>query len=187
VTRVRRVVLTGPECSGKTTLAQVLAETFRAPWTPEASRLYAEETPDGLSATTVEPIARLSMQLEDEALARAGARAGTATPLLIRDTDLVSTIVYARHYYGAVADWIVEEARARRADLYLLCRPDLPWTPDGVRDRPTHREELFADFRAALDALGAGASVVEIGGEGPARLEAARRAVHSLLQRGKDG
>lgn len=177
VTRIRRVVLTGPECSGKTTLAQALAEAFHAPWTPEASRLYAEESPDGLSATTVEPIARLSMQLEDEALERAAA----AAPLLIRDTDLVSTIVYARHYYGAVADWIVEEARVRRADLYLLCRPDLPWTPDGVRDRPTHREELFADFRSALDELGASAAVVEIAGEGPARLESAQRAVAALL------
>ncbi len=172
------MVLTGPECSGKTTLAQALAEAFRAPWTPEASRLYAEESPGGLSATTVEPIARLSMQLEDEALARLGA----APALLIRDTDLVSTIVYARHYYGSVADWIVEEARARRADLYLLCRPDLPWTPDGVRDRPTHREELFADFRSALHEIGASASVVEIAGEGPERFAAARRAVEAMKQ-----
>ncbi len=178
---MRRVVLTGPECSGKTTLAQALAEAFDAPWTPEASRVYAEERPDGLSSTTVEPIARLSMQLEDEALARAATRVGAASPLLIRDTDLVSTIVYARHYYGTVADWIVGEARARLADLYLLCRPDLPWTPDGVRDRPTHREQLFDDFRSALDELGASASVVEIGGEGPARFEAAQRAVAALM------
>ena len=167
-------MLTGPECSGKTTLARTLAGAFGAPWTPEAARLFADAFPQALSEETVGPIARLSMRLEDEARA---AHPGAA--LLVRDTDLVSTVVYARHYYGHVEAWIEAEARARRAELYLLCRPDLPWSPDGVRDRPAQREELFADFRAALDAMDA--EVVEITGSGPARTDAARRAVQAHL------
>ncbi|MEX2181280.1 MAG: ATP-binding protein [Gemmatimonadaceae bacterium] len=167
-----RVVLTGPECSGKTTLSEALAARFGAPWTPEAARRLAETGAAPLSAATVEPIARLSMALEDDV-------AATGPALLIRDTDLVSTIVYARHYYGAVPAWIEAEARARRADLYLLCRPDLPWTPDGVRNRPVQREELFADFRAELDAIGA--RVVEISGEGESRTARATDAVTALL------
>lgn len=168
----RRIVLTGPECSGKTTLAAALASVLGAPWTPEAAREVAEASGGELSAATVEPIARLSMALEDAALA-------ARPPVLVRDTDLVSTVVYARHYYGAVPAWLEEEARARRADLYLLCRPDLPWTPDGVRDRPMHREALLADFRAALAAIGA--RVVEIHGTGPARLAAASAAARAAL------
>lgn len=168
----RRIVLTGPECSGKTTLAAGLAAELGAPWTPEAAREVAEATGGELSAATVEPIAGRSMALEDDALASRPA-------VLVRDTDLVSTVVYARHYYGAVPAWVEEEARARRADLYLLCRPDLPWTPDGVRDRPMHREALFEEFRAAL--IATGARVAEIHGTGPARLEAARAAVHAAL------
>lgn len=166
------VVLTGPECTGKTTLAATLAARLDAPWVPEAARRFAESVDGALSAATVEPIARLAMRLEDEARA-------SGPSLLIRDTDLVSTVVYARHYYGSCPDWIETEARARRADLYLLGDIDLPWTPDGVRDRPGQRAELLAEFRAALDAIGA--RVVVLRGEGRARSDAAERAVRALL------
>jgi nicotinamide riboside kinase len=172
-----RVVLIGPEASGKSTLAHELASEFGAPWTPEAARLFAGSWPAPLSLETVAPIARLSMRLEDEALATL---AGAPAPrLLIRDTDLVSTVVYSRHYYGTVEAWIEREARARRADLYLLCAPDLPWFPDGVRDRPMHRERLFADFASALTAIDA--RVSGISGAGEARRLAARGAVAALL------
>lgn len=167
-----RIVLTGPECTGKTTLAAVLSERFAAPWVPEASRLYAERSSDALSAATVEPIARLAMELQDAALA-------TQPALLFLDTDLVSTVVYARHYYGSCPTWVESEARARRADLYLLGAPDLPWTPDGVRDRPTHREELFEAFASALSEIDA--SVVVLRGAGTARTEDAIRAVEALF------
>lgn len=167
-----RIVLTGPECSGKTTLAATLAAHFAAPWVPEAARRFVETVPGGLSAATVGPIAQLTMRLEADALR-------AAPPLLFRDTDLVSTVVYARHYYGECPAWIEREARARRADLYLLCRPDLPWTPDGVRDRPMQREELFAAFSRALESIDA--RVVEVSGTGPTRVAIAERAVRAVL------
>lgn len=167
-----RVVVTGPESTGKTTLAAVLGARFDAPWVPEASRRFVETVRSPLSAATVEPIARLAMELDD-----AAARA--TPPLRILDTDLVSTVVYARHYYGAVPAWILSEGRARRGDLYLLCLPDLPWVPDGVRDRPGARAELLEQFREALAAIEA--RVVEISGTGTARTEAAVRAVEALL------
>lgn len=170
---MKRVVLIGPEASGKTTLATGLAQQFNAPWTPEAARLFAESHPEPLSLATVEPIARLSMALEDEIT--------KDRPLLVRDTDLVSTVVYARHYYGEVADWIVAEALTRRADLYLLCRPDLIWRADGVRDRPTQRHELFAAFLDTLRDLDA--RVTDVWGIGEIRLQRAADAVTALLAR----
>lgn len=164
-----RIVLTGPESTGKTTLARALALELAAPSVPEASRLLAEAmAPAPLSAETVEPIARLAMRLADEALAHAPRHA-------VFDTDLVSTVVYARHYYGSCPSWIVDEARARRAEHYLLCMPDLPWVADGIRDRPTERATLLANFREVL--LEIGADAVEISGVGEARLSAARAAV----------
>ena len=168
----RHVVLIGPEASGKTTLAAALAARLGAPWVPEAARRFVETDPRPLSAATVEPIARLSIALDDAARAAQPA-------LLLHDTDLVSTVVYARHYYGDCPPWIEEEARIRRADLYLLCLPDLPWEADGVRGRPAARAELFAAFRAELEAINAAYTV--IGGNGDAREAAALAAVRRRL------
>ena len=167
-------MLTGPECTGKTTLAAAIAEAQGAPWLPEASRQYAElrgMVGDDLTAADVEPIARLAMSNEDAALAK-------DPRLLVLDTDLISTVVYARHYYGDAPDWLVSEAKRRRGDLYLLCEPDLPWSPDGIRDRPNDRMELMAMFEAAMAEFGAVARRVT--GPGPSRLDAALRAVASI-------
>jgi len=72
----------------------------------------------------------------------------------VLDTDLISTVVYARYYYGACPRWIEDEARRRRADLYLLLDTDIAFKPDPVRDDdPDAREELFDRFRATLDEL----------------------------------
>lgn len=173
-TRVKRVVLIGPECSGKTTLAESLATRFEAPWTPEAARRFAETSTTPLSVDTVAPIAQLAMALEDAVVA-------TAPALLIRDTDLVSTVVYSYHYYGVCDAWIEAAAAKRLADLYLLCAPDLPWTPDGIRDRPEAREALHAAFAERLALMQA--TVVHVNGVGAARDRAAAKAVRDLLRR----
>jgi NadR type nicotinamide-nucleotide adenylyltransferase len=146
------VTVTGSECTGKTTLARNLADRFGTVWVPEFARRYLDEkeaaTGLPLDAGDVEPIARGQLAAEDGGLAAAGG-------LIILDTDLVSTTVYARHYYGACPAWIEEAARDRRADLYLLCDIDVPWVPDPARDRPHMREHMHALFVEALEALGA--------------------------------
>jgi NadR type nicotinamide-nucleotide adenylyltransferase len=168
----QRIVLTGPECSGKTTLASALARRFRAPWLPETSRLYAEEARRELTAADAEPIARRAIAAEDAAL-------GVHPPLLVLDTDLISTVVYVRHYYGPCPAWIEDAARERRGDLYLLCAADLPWTADGVRDRPARRREMSALFERAL--LEFGCATAEISGTGAARERSAISAATALV------
>lgn len=162
-----RIVVTGSECTGKTTLAQRLAAHLAAPWLPETARSYAvERLREGqvLTAADVEPIAHRVVAAEDVALA-------AAPPILVLDTDLISTIVYARHYYGACPAWIEAEARLRRGTHYLLCDPDLPWLADGVRDRPDARTAIHTQFRAALEEFEA--SVTVVSGRGGARDRAA--------------
>ncbi len=132
----------GPECTGKTTLAQRLAAHFKGEWVPEFAREYAEARNNQLTYDDVEPIARGE-------LSHFEIRNSTFE---IRDTDLISTVVYARWYYGKCPDWIVNEARNRKADLYLLMDTDVPWFPDPARDSPGDaREDLFDRFRAALE------------------------------------
>jgi NadR type nicotinamide-nucleotide adenylyltransferase len=171
--RPLRVVVIGSECTGKTTLARALAGRFGSPWVPEFCRAFQESKGALLDASDVEPIARGQIAEADEAEA-------SATDLLVLDTDLVSTVVYARHYYGDCPSWIEDAARARRADLYLLCAPDLPWEADGLRDRSDRRAELHALFGEALSRLGA--AVRPVTGEGPARQEAALAAVREELR-----
>ena len=173
---MKRVVVTGSECTGKTTLAGDLARQFGTVCVAEYAREYLDRkvatTGLPLDERDVEPIARGQIVAEDRG-------AATAKRLLVLDTDLVSTTVYARHYYGACPAWIDQAARDRRGDLYLLCDIDVPWVADSVRDRPHHREHIHALFVEALDTLGA--PYVLIRGSWAARLTTAVAAVSEAL------
>ena len=169
------VVVTGSESTGKTTLAGDLARHFETAWAPEFSRTYLDEktarTGLPLDASDVEPIARGQIAVEDRAIAE-------ARGLAVLDTDLVSTTVYARHYYGSCPAWIDQAARERRGDLYLLCDIDVPWVADQARDRPHDRAHMHGLFVAALEALGA--RYVTIRGSWAERRQLAIAAVSSL-------
>ena len=166
------VCLIGPECTGKTTLARQLAAHFGVPWVPEFVREYAERVRRPLTVDDVEPIAMGEIALLDAADGNDG--------LLILDTDLVSTMVYSRHYYGGCPEWIVAEALVRRADLYLLTGIDVPWSGDDVRDSPEARSTLHRAFASALDALDA--CVVAISGLPEARFAAAELAIDARVR-----
>jgi nicotinamide riboside kinase len=125
----------------------------------------------------VEPIGRGQKAGEDVAIERATA-AGAA--LVVLDTDLVSTMVYSRHYYGDCPPWIEEEAARRLGELYLLHHVDVEWVADGrQREQPERRAELFERFRATLAGLGAG--VAEVVGPWDERRRLAVGAVDALL------
>jgi NadR type nicotinamide-nucleotide adenylyltransferase len=171
-----RIVLTGGECSGKTTLARALAEHYDTVWVPEAAREAAVAKAGPLGPEDVAPIARAHLAASDAALREATRR---ERPAVFFDQDLLSTVVYARHYYGSCPPWIERLAAERLGDLYLLCPPDLPWTPDPARDRGDRREEIHALFAAAL--ADAGARVADVAGRGAEREARAEAAVAELL------
>ena len=172
----KRVCLIGPECTGKTTLAERLADHFGVAWVAEFAREYAQQVGRLLTADDIEPIARGQMTLEN------AARQLTTDNLLILDTDLISTVVYATHYYGTCPEWIKTEARARKADLYLLTDVDVPWTIDDVRDSEAPRETLHRVFATTLATYGA--DFVAIRGDRETRFAAAVAAIASI---GKGG
>jgi NadR type nicotinamide-nucleotide adenylyltransferase len=177
-----RICLIGPECTGKTTLAEGLAVHFDVPWVPEFAREYAARVGRLLTIDDVEPIARGQMELEDAVLTpTTDNRQPTTAFLTILDTDLISTVVYSRHYYGQCPEWIEAEARARKADLYLLTGIDVPWVADPLRDSAAPRESLYEDFAQTLKTYDA--NVVRLSGNRQERWEAAIKQLGNLSDR----
>ncbi len=165
---MRRIVITGSESTGKTTLAGMLAARYDTVATPEFSRDYAGGRHVPLDRHDVEAIAVGQMALEDRYRRR-------SSRILFSDTDLFSTVVYGRHYYGSLQPWIERVALERRGDLYLFLDIDVPWVADPIRDRGSQRAEMHALFRDMLDRYGL--PYVTIGGDWPDRFASAIRAV----------
>ena len=168
-----RVVLTGSECVGKTTLAHDLARELDTVCGNEFGRDYVDALGRFPDASDVEPIARGQIANEDRA-------ARAANRIAIYDTDLISTAVYAQHYYGSCPQWIVDAATRRKADLYLLLDIDVPWIPDPPnRDRGHMREAMQGLFRDALRVRGI--EYVDIRGNWDERKRAALEAIHARI------
>jgi len=170
----RSVAVVGPESTGKTTLAHRLAARFAVPISLEYARIYAEAChPQTLTAADVRPIAEGEEALLDEAEARAG-------HLWVRDTDLLSTLVWARLLYpGEAWDWLLVRALEKPADLYLLAAADTPYVIDPVRGPAGTRERDYRAFEAALAELGR--PVVRLAGPWEARDQLAEEAVSKLI------
>ena len=167
-----RVVLTGSECTGKTTLANELAKVYEVECVPEYVREFVESIGGRPQFSDHGPIARGQKALEDEYRERAG-------KLLFHDTDLMSTVAYCRIYFTRCPEWIEAAAFDRKATLYLLCDIDVPWLADGLRDRPDRREESQAVFEAVLKEARANYAVIR--GSREQRLVEARRLIDALI------
>ena len=167
-----RIVLTGSESVGKTTLAAQLASHYAVACVPEYVREYASTLDRPLDFRDHGPIAFGQTAREDEIMAR-------ASKLLVQDTDLLSTVVYCHHYFGRCPAFIEEAAMRRRPDLYLLLDIDVPWIADEVRDRGDRREELQQLFKATLHRFGA--TVTRIHGDWPTRFARAAETIDQLL------
>ncbi len=140
-----RIAITGPESSGKTTLAKALAAHYGVPWVPEFAREYLE----GLGRPYVEEdLVRIA-----EGQREAEERSAEQKPsILICDTDLLVIRIWAREKFGRVDPRLEEMTSALPYQHALLCRPDIPWAPDPLRENPDDRERLFAVYQTELEA-----------------------------------
>ena len=174
-----RVVLTGSECTGKTTLARELAELFATSWSPEYVRDYLAGLDRPLAIHDVALVGE--GQVAGEELAALAARR-----VVFHDTDLWSTVVYSRHYFGDCPRSVEKLAEGRRGDLYLLHHPDVPWVAEALQregggQRPLVHE-AFVRRLAAIDAR-----VVDVRGSWTERRATAVEAVQALLTARKHG
>ena len=170
------VVLTGPESTGKSTLARQLAEHLDGVWVPEYARTYVESLQRTYTYEDVVKIYEHQLTVpEDPGRQRAS--------FLFLDTDLVILKVWFQEVFGKMPGNMDEVIRNRKIDLYLLCRPDIPWIYDPVRENPgSRREDLFRLYERELKEAGVPYAI--IGGEGTERLENALGAVKTHFEKG---
>lgn len=146
---LNRIVLYGPESTGKTSLAQGLAAHFKTQWVPEFARTYLQEKWEREQAVCaladLPHIVRGQIRWENERLL-------TAEKWLFCDTNALVTQVWSQtHFEGYCAPEIKKAVQDYHYDFYLLTQPDLPWVRDDLRDRPAAREEMFESFKYQLD------------------------------------
>ena len=167
----KRIAITGPESSGKTSLARALAERFGTVWTSEYARDYLMGKSGAYAFEDLLEIARGQLRRQDE-------DAPLAQGFHFCDTDLVALKVWSDYRFGRTDPCILQELHKKRYDLTLLCRPDIPWESDPLRENPHDRDALFLLFKKELETLHA--PFVEIYGIGEDRVEIAARVLEGL-------
>lgn len=141
---VKRIVLTGSESVGKTTLAKKLAEHFKTNWIPEFAREYLEQKPTPMEESDFLPIAKGHLLSEIEA-------AKTSKGILFLDTDLLTTKVYLERYYRSEIPWLTKRALSLQYDASLFLDIDIPWEKDKLRDLGEEREEMKTRFLESME------------------------------------
>lgn len=172
---MKKVVVIGPESTGKSTLSERLAADFDTVWTPEYAREYIDNLPRPYEKPDLLEIAMGQLALERQQAAR-------ANRVLICDTDLYVVKVWSEHKYGDCDSRILDAISRQHCDLYLLTYIDLPWEEDPQREYPDPemRQYFYRVYRDIV--MQSGAPWVDIRGSYEEREATAKEAVAALLK-----
>jgi NadR type nicotinamide-nucleotide adenylyltransferase len=168
-----RIAITGPESTGKSDLAKALAQHFNTTYAPEYARKYLEKNGPEYAYEDLDEICRGQIAEEQKALT-------SAKRICFFDTDMLVLKIWSKFRFGRVSNVIEQAINVRRYDHYLLCKPDLPWSLDPLRESPSNEERkvLFKLYRSELESGCYSYSIVE--GEGNERLHLAVNALERL-------
>jgi len=176
---LKKIVIVGPESTGKSSLCEALAAHYQTDWVPEYAREYLSLHGMDYRFEDLMVIARGQIELEERCTAAAVA---AGRELLFIDTDMYVMKVWSEFVFGRCNPWILGQIVERQYDAYLLCRTDLPWGVDPLREYPdlASRDRLFHIYRDCL--INQSTPWAEVGGQGKERIAAGVAAVERLLQ-----
>ncbi len=166
-----RIVVTGPESSGKTTLATQLSRHFNCPWIPEYARAFLMKQNGNYVREDLEII--LEGQLKSWEKVK-------GMPLVIYDTDTSVLKIWHEFKYGTNNPVIDLAFSQQKTDLFLLCKPDISYEEDPLRENPNERDELFSLYENLLAPHKTKVRIID--GEGKIRLQKAIDAVAKIVQ-----
>lgn len=169
---IKKVVVVGPECTGKSELSEYLASVFKTVWVEEYARTYIDKLERPYHADDLPVIARGQVAGEDELFPK-------ANRLLVCDTDLYVIKIWSMFKYGYCDPWILDTIATRKYDLYLLTNIDIPWIADPQREHPDQRDALY---RLYLDEMHhQSVPFVEVRGTREQRRKTAVDSINALL------
>jgi NadR type nicotinamide-nucleotide adenylyltransferase len=140
---LKKIVVIGPESTGKSTLCEQLAAKFKTLWIPEFARNYLLNLGRPYNYDDLLIIAKGQLEAEDR-LANL-----TTAPVIFIDTDMYVMKVWCEFVFGKCHSFILDEIICRKYDAYLLCNTDLPWVADELREYPDpeSREQLYYMYK----------------------------------------
>lgn len=170
-----KIALYGPESTGKTTLANQLADEFNTIWIPEFARNYLQDKWNSKQEICTQndllPIAIGQTKLENDGLHK-------ASKFLFCDTNLMVTKVFSDIYYNSCDPILEKAAKKHKYDLFFLTDIDVPWEKDDLRDKKEDRETTLAIFEKAL--VDYKKPYIKLSGNKEERLEKAIKIVKDL-------
>jgi NadR type nicotinamide-nucleotide adenylyltransferase len=186
---LKKIVVIGPECTGKSTLCQQLAEHYNTIWCPEYAREYLLSHGKKYNYDDLFSIAKGQIKLEEETiqsaignelLLRSKSKSHSDFPLFI-DTDMYVMKVWSEFVFDKCHPYILYQLTERKYDLYLLCNVDLPWVADELREYPDlkTRERLYHIYKKIME--NQATPWIEISGDNDDRLQKSIDAVDDLL------
>ena len=161
---IKKIVVIGPESTGKTSLCEQLAAHFQPKWCPEYAREYLLSHGNQYSFEDLLTIAKGQVELEDR-YSESVIKEKNGSSLLFIDTDQYVMKVWCEFVFDRCHQWILDQIVRRKYDLYLLCNTELPWVKDELREYPDleSRERLFHIYKDIL--INENTPWVEIRGE----------------------
>jgi NadR type nicotinamide-nucleotide adenylyltransferase len=184
-----KVVVIGPESTGKSSLCEQLANHYNTEWVKEYAREYLLANGTEYSYDNLLEIAEGQFALENAAIQAAKdkiknaneSNSTSSSELILIDTNMYVLKVWCEFVFDKCHPWILNQIIENSYDLYLLCNIDLPWVKDELREYPDLeiREKLYHHYKDLL--INQSTPWVNISGNYQQRLEVAIKAIDSVL------
>ncbi len=174
---ILKIAIVGPESTGKSSMANYLANKFETIWVKEFAREYCENLKKDCTLEDEMNMFHGQLKLENSALLQI--QKSKFSNLLFCDTTIITVKIWCEHVFGFCPEIVQQEFSNRKYDLYLLMKDDIPWVDDPLRNFPNERHYFFNRYEYLLNELNANYRIIS--GEGLIREENAKKEVEKFI------